>query len=137
MAQIYLYLMIQNRAGVSTKVAGLVFFVGLYFIGIGYLLSGAETTRLLPMLYWNRVYFYIILGGVLIGTYAWMNFKPKRLNTQQYTYHTYDKEDIPDSLRENLHWGSGRYVNRETLAEGEEPTEPSPDYWKKKRKEYQ
>jgi len=128
--------MIQKRRGVSTSVAGLVFIVGLYLIGLGYILSTAETTRLLPVLYWNRVYFYMVLGALLIGTYAWMNFKPKGLNTQQYTYHIHDHEDIPDSLRGNLHWGSGRYVNKETLAENEEPSEPSPDYWEKKRKKY-
>ena len=128
--------MIQKRSGVSTRVAGLVFIVGLYLLGLGYIISAAETTKLLPVLYWNRVYFYMALGGLLIGTYAWINFKPKGLNTQQYTYHSYDKEDIPDSLRENLQWGSGRYVNKETLAEGEEPSELSPEYWEKKRKEY-
>ena len=90
MAHSYLYLMIQKRRGVSTSVAGLVFIVGLYLIGLGYILSIAETTRLLPVLYWNRVYFYMALGGLLIGTYAWVNFKPKGLNTQQYTYHIHD-----------------------------------------------
>ena len=118
--------MIQKRRGVSTSVAGLVFIVGVYLIGLGYLLSGAETTKLLPVLFWNRVYFYMVIGGVLIGTYSWINFKPKGLNTQQYTFHKMDKEDIPEALRQNLHWGSER--NKEPLTEEDEPKDPSSGY---------
>ena len=97
----------------------------------------AETTRLISVLYWKRVYFYMVLCALLIETYAWMNFKPKGLNTQHYTYHTNNYEDVPDSHRAILLWGRGRYVNKETLAEGEEPGEPSPEYWEKNRKEYE
>jgi hypothetical protein len=32
--------------------------------------------------------------------------------------------------------GKRKIVNRETLREGEAPSEPSPEYWEKKRKEY-
>ena len=79
----------------------------------------------------------MVLCALLIETYAWMNFKPKGLNTQHYTYHTNNYEYVPDSHRAILLWGRGRYVNKETLAEGEEPGEPSPEYWEKNRKEYE
>lgn len=128
--------MIQNRAGLSTRIAALVFFIGLYLIGLGYFLSAAETTTINPMLFWNRVHLYLLVGGILIGIYIWVNFKPKRLSTRQYTYHPWGHEDIPDSMRGNPSWGSGRYVNKGTLKEGEEPTEPSKEFWMKKREEY-
>ena len=128
--------MIQNRPGLSTSATALVFFIGLYLIGLGYFLSAAETTTINPVTFWNRVYLYILVGGILIGIYTWTNFKPKRLSTRQYTYHPWDHEDIPDSMRGNPSWGSGRYVNKGTLKEGEKPTEPSKEYWMKKREEY-
>jgi hypothetical protein len=128
--------MIRVRAAFSTRAAALVFFIGLYLIGLGYFLDAAETSNLNPMLFWNRVYLYMLVGGILIGIYTWVNFKPKQLSTKQYTYNPWDQEDIPDSMRGNPSWGSGRYVNKGTLKEGEEPTEPSKEFWMKKREEY-
>lgn len=127
-------MMVHKRSGVSRSLAGLIFIIGLYLMGVGYFLGAAETTELIPILYWNRVYFYMVLGGLLIGVYTWMNFKPRGLSTKQYTYNPWNKEDIPDSQYGTLTWGSGRFVNKSSLKEGEEPSEPTREYGKRKEK---
>jgi hypothetical protein len=114
----------------------LILIIGLYFTGIGFLLNGAENMNTSGVLFWNRFYFYAVTGAILIGVYVWTNFKPRGLSTQQYVYQPWESEDIPDNMRGVLTWGKGRMVNKSTLGEVEEPSEPTMEYWEKKSEEY-
>ncbi len=127
--------MIHNR-GVSTSFACLVLFIGLYLMGAGYLIRLTQTATGNQILLWNRIYFYMLTGAILIGIYAWTNFKPSKLSTRQYIYNSWDWKDLPDKLFGILTWGTGRSLNKSSLENGEEPSEPTMYYYKKKLEEY-
>ncbi len=126
--------MLRIRKSVSTRLTGLVFFIGLYLMGIGYGLSLWDHTSLNSTLFWNRFYLYALTGLILLGIYAWISFKPKNLATEQYTFHPWSREDIPDSLRGVPQWGSGRLAKKNN--KNDELDEPSRDYWMEQREEH-
>ncbi len=95
-------MMIRVRSALSTRAAALVFFIGVYLIGLGYFIEASETSTINPIMNWNRAYLYILVGGILIGIYTWVNFKPKRFSTQQYTYNPMDHEDTSVYKRDDL-----------------------------------